>query len=161
MIALLLMHAVAGTGPHLDRIEVVSDDPGTFVYDELPMLRARPGATGLRALAQVQPVIGVGRFVTVGVSLTALTPAVELSDDQTGFGAVLAMPTRLGLPTGAIIAGSWRQGPLWLDVGLRAHTGASWLVPAGGDLRVGPTIGLGWVPAGQRPSSTSGPTNPP
>lgn len=161
MITLLLMQAVAGAGAHLDRIEVVSDDPGTFLSDELPMMRARPGATGLRALAQVQPVIGVGRFVTVGVSLTALTPAVELSDDQTGFGAILAVPTRLGLPTGALIAGSWRQGPLWLDVGLRAHNGASWLVPSGGDLRVGPTIGLGWIPARQRASPTGGATAPP
>lgn len=130
----------------LDRVEVVSDTPGTFVLDELPMLRARPGVTGLRALAQIEPVVKFPYGLTVGASLGNISVGVESPTESHGLGGLVAVPTRLGLPTGVVVAGCWRSGPVWLDVGLAAQSGATWAAPEWQDLRVRPVLGLGLVP---------------
>lgn len=164
MLALLVGAPSATAGVQLDRVEVVADDPGVFLTDELPLVAARPATTGLRLLAQVQPVVRLAPPLTLGVSLSALTPAVETPPGPTGFGGLVALPTRLGLPSGLVIAGTYRRGPLWVDLGLRASSGATWLHPRYGDLRVGPTLGIGWVPRGARagppPDAPSTPTAP-
>jgi len=158
MIGPLLIVATAGV--QLDRVEVLADDPGTLLVDELPLAAARPGVTSVRVLTQVQPVLGFGDHLTLGLSLSAITPGYELSSGDSGFGALVALPTRLGLPSGLLVAGTWRHGPLWVDAGLRATSGATWLVPRYGDLRVGPTIGVGWVPRGARRPSSAPHDNP-
>lgn len=152
MMSIALLTATVSAGVHLDRVELLADDPGTFVYDELPLLAARPGGTALRAAAQVQPVLGFGSGLTLGVSMAALTPGYELeaSGNSHGFGFLAAVPTRLGLPSGLVLAGTFRHGPLWVDLGVRATSGATWRTPRYGDLRVGPTLGVGWIPRGSR-----------
>ena len=145
MVALLLS-AVAIAAPQLDRVEVIADDPGHFVVDELPMIAARPGGTTLRFLTQVQPVMAFGEHFTLGASLSTWTPGWELQAAQRPFGFLVAMPTRLGLPSGLVAAGTLRHGALWADLGLTAQTGASWRHPSYRDLRIVPTVGLGWAP---------------
>jgi hypothetical protein len=141
-----LWMAATVAGVQLDRVEVLADDPGTLVSDELPLLLARPGGTGLRFLAQAQPVVRFGDHFTLGTSLVAITPGWEVRPSERRLGGLVAMPTRLGLPAGLVVAGTVRTGPLWLDLGLRASSGASWVAPKYGDLRVGPTLGVAWVP---------------
>ena len=127
----------------LDRVELLADDPGTFVSDELPLLAARPGTAGLHFVAQVQPVVRFDSGLTVGASLSAWTVGWETRPDARGLGGLVAVPTRLGMPAGLVVAGSWSRGLLWVDVGLRAASGASWVDPSWRDVRVGPTVGLG------------------
>ena len=146
----LWMAVGAVSAATLDRVEVLADDPGTYVFDELPLLVARPGVTGLRFIAQVQPVLRFESGVTLGASLSSLTVGWETRPDDRGIGGLVAMPTRLGLPSGLVLAGTWRRGPLWVDVGMRAASGASWVSPTWSDLRIGPTLGLGFVPASAR-----------
>jgi len=150
-----MMHAAlfsiaASSGLQLDRVEVIADDPGTYLTDEVPLLAARPGGTLLRGVAQVQPVLGWGEHFTLGLSLSSITPGLEVSTGTDGLGLLVAMPTRLGLPSGALIAATWRRGPLWADIGMRAASGATWHAPQYSDLRVAPTVGIGWVPGGAR-----------
>lgn len=147
MTGLWMMAVAVASAATLDRVELLSDDPGTFAFDELPMLAARPGATGLRFIAQVQPVLRFDSGVTVGASVSSLTVGWETRPDEKGLGGLVAVPTRLGLPAGLVLAGSWRWGPVWVDVGMRATSGATWVRPGWSDTRIGPTIGLGFVPA--------------
>lgn len=144
--------SVAFAGPvALDRVELLADDPGSFLVDDVPLVLARPGVVSLRALGQVQPVARVGeRGLTVGLSLSSLSVGWESTPDARGFGALVAIPTRLGLPVGAVVGGVYRRGPLWVDVGLAARTDATWARPAFSPVRVGPTVGVGWVPKGRR-----------
>lgn len=142
-----MLPVVATAAPHLERVEVLADDPAGFVVDELPMVAARPGGTALRFLAQVQPVVGFGEHFTLGASLTALTPGWEVTLDQRPIGLLVAVPTRLGLPTGLVTAATWQRGGLWVDLGVAVRSGASWRMPSYRDLRPGPAIGIGWTPA--------------
>lgn len=141
----------AAAGP-LARVEAVADDPGTFLVHELPLLAARPGATGLQFLAQVQPVWTAGP-VTVGTSIAAQTVQwePELSPLAGGvLGAVLGVQTRLGLPAGTLAAVAWQREGLWLDVGLSVRSDASWARPSWATWSATPVLGLGWVPPGSR-----------
>ncbi len=150
----LLLSAVALAAPQLQRVEIIADDPGDFVADELPMLAARPGGTTLRLLAQVQPVVAFGEHVTLGASLSSWTPGWEQQAADHPFGFLVAVPTRLGLPSGLVAAGTYQRGAFWADLGLAVQSGASWRRPTYGDLRVVPTVGLGWVPrSGPQPGS--------
>ena len=147
MVLLLAWAGIAFAGEvGLDRVELLSDASGTFLLDEVPMLRARPGVTGLRYLAQVEPVIDIYNGLTVGVSLGNITVGFESPADKHGLGGLVAVPTRLGLPTGVVVAGCWRRGPLWVDMGLSAQSGATWAAPEWQDLRVRPVVGVGVVP---------------
>ena len=150
MIGLWMISVATASTVTLDRVEGLADDPGTFLFDELPMLAARPGVTGLRFMAQVQPVLRFESGVTVGASLSALTVGWETRPDDKGLGGLVAVPTRLGLPAGLLLAGTWRRGPIWIDVGMRAASGATWVSPSWTDTRIGPTLGLGFVPASAR-----------
>ncbi|MBO84709.1 MAG: hypothetical protein CL927_05070 [Deltaproteobacteria bacterium] len=151
MVAVLLCVAATATATtHFERLELLSDDPGRFLSDELPMVAARPGNTALRFLAQVQPVVGFGTHFTLGTSLSAWTPGWETALGDRPIGVLVAVPTRLGLPTGLVTAATYTRGALWVDLGVAAQTGASWRRPAYRDLRVVPTLGLGWSPQPDR-----------
>ena len=150
MTVLLFWIAAACSAASLDRIEGLADDPGTFLTDEVPLLAARPGATSLRFIAQVQPVVRFDSGVTVGASLSALTVGWETRPDDKGLGGLVAVPTRLGLPSGLVLAATWRRGPVWCDLGMRATSGTTWASPGWSDTRIGPTLGLGYVPRSGR-----------
>lgn len=148
MIVLFAVVSTVAVAASLDRIEGLADDPGTFLVDELPLVAARPGVTSLRWLAQVQPVVRFESGITVGASLSALTVGWETSPDPRGVGALIAVPTRLGLPAGLLLAGTYRRRALWVDLGMRASSGATWKTPSWSDTRIGPTVGVGWIPGG-------------
>ncbi len=150
MIAWIAVASTVAAAAALDRVEGLADDPGTFLVEELPLAAARPGVTSLRWLSQVQPVVRFESGITVGASLSALTLGWETAPDPRGVGVLVAVPTRLGLPTGLVLAGTYRRGALWMDLGMRASSGATWKTRSWTDTQVGPAVGLGWVPGGQR-----------
>ncbi len=151
MIGLLAMVLCASAGP-LARVEIVADDPGTFLIHELPMIGARPGATLLHGLAQVQPVWKAGPL-TVGTSIAAITvqgelPLTTLADGE--LAGLAGIQTRLGLPVGTLLGLSWTRDALWLDLAASIRADASWARPEWSTWSALPTIGVGWVPGARK-----------
>ncbi len=146
VIAALGILALATAAPlALDRVELVAEEPGTWLLDDLPTVTSRPASTTLRWLEQVQPVLRLGDGpLRVGVSWTMqgvfyahTLGALELEG---------GVQTSLGLPVGAGVSaglplGSWRLG-----AGVGARCGASWADPRFTAWRVVPAVGLAWRP---------------
>jgi len=153
----------AAAGP-LVRVEALSDDAGDLLWTELPLLAARPGGVGLRALGQVQPVFALGP-VQLGASVLHQSVQLERSFAQPGgldLRWTVGLPTRLGLPVGAFgTLGITSPSGLWLGLGAAARSDAGWSRPDFTVWTLRPTAGLGWAPRGARPGAVSPPPPPP
>ena len=129
----------------LQRIDLLAEDPGTWLNDELPAVLAGPARPGLRLLEQVKFVWNtpVPRL-TIGTSLASQSVAY----DRPLFGLEnltvgLCLYTRLLLPRGVYADLAWHRGPLRLAVGLSALSNASWARPQWDWWRFLPVIGIG------------------
>ena len=154
LLALALASSPLQASPHggdplhaspLQRIDLLSEDPGTWLNDELPSVLAGPARPGLRLLEQVKFVwrTPVPRL-TIGTSLTSQSVAY----DRPLFGLEnltvgLCLYTRLLLPRGVYADLAWHRGPLRLAVGLSALSNASWARPQWDWWRFLPTVGIG------------------
>ena len=152
LLALALAASPALAGPDsaprdsaLRRIDLLSEDPGTWLNDELPSVLAGPARPRLRQHAQVKFVwrTPVPRL-TIGTSLTSQSVAY----DRPLFGLEnltvgLCLYTRLLLPRGVYADLAWHRGPLRLAVGLSALSNASWARPQWDWWRFLPTVGIG------------------
>jgi hypothetical protein len=136
-----------------ERVDVLSEDPGLWLYQEAPRLAVDPLTPTLRFLSQVKtvwstPVRGLG----FGVSLASqslvyeypLLPEARLS-------LSLGLQTRLLLPRGGTVGLAWRAGPLRLGVSLSVFSEASWARVDYRDWTVLPTLGVGFGPGPQEP----------
>lgn len=136
----------------LERVDVLSEDPGLWLHYEAGRLGVDPLTPTLRFLAQVKPVWSLPvKGLSVGTSLASQSlvyehPLVESARLSLSVG----VQTRLLLPRGVLVGLAWRAGPLRLGVSLSAFSEASW---ARVDYRywtVLPTVGVGFG-GGQAP----------
>ena len=144
---LWVLSGVSLAGPQLDRIELLADDPGTFLNWELPMLGARPGITLVRFAEQVQPVWHTPwDGWTVGTSLStqslgyaqALGPSAKL-------GWRAGLQTRLLLPSGVVSTLWWRGEHIELAGGISLISDASWRRPSWSSWQALPTASVSLV----------------
>ena len=83
MIALLCGLSIAAAGetswePGLARVEILSDDPGTWIHYELPLAHLRPSTAALRLVEQIQPVWRAPwTGITIGTSVAIQTVQLE------------------------------------------------------------------------------------
>ncbi|MCB9779374.1 MAG: hypothetical protein H6742_12480 [Alphaproteobacteria bacterium] len=152
MAALAALAALAPTaaqagGFGLDRLEILSEDSGAWLNYELPMVAARPAATGVRFLTQVQatwylPVDGL----VVGTSLESQSIALEKSFnvDLAGgdFGWYGGVHSRLFLPRGLMAGLDWRKDKLRLSAGASLTNASTWRRPSLRAWSVLPTLGV-------------------
>jgi hypothetical protein len=147
MLALVTAAVLAAepTGVSLERLDLLSEDPGQWLHQELPRLGADALTPTVRFLTQMKvvwstPVRGLGFGVSVGSqSLVYEYPLLPRANLALSVG----MQTRLLLPRGALLGVAWRTGPLRLGLSLSVFSEATWSRVDYSYWTVLPTLGLG------------------
>ena len=149
----LPLAALAAPGWRLDRVELLADETGRWLDEELPLAPWRPGVAAARLAEQL--------------TLTAATPAADLRLGLAlahqsaswepalggGWSAVAGVQGRLLLPAGVFGGLAWTRGPVRLGLGLALASEASWARPRWDGWALRPTVSAAWV---RRPRPGSG-----
>ncbi|WP_257455454.1 hypothetical protein [Archangium lipolyticum] len=135
----------------LDRVDVLSEDAGTFLHYDLPQAAAYAPITGARFVEQVKVVFTVpvgGLYAGVSIASQSLSYEGPLWRSQDGRGLfwTASVHTRLLMPYGAHAGVAWRYGILRVGVGASASSEATWARPEWTEWRVLPTLALGFGP---------------
>jgi hypothetical protein len=128
-----------------DRVDLLSEDPGTWLHYELPMLGAYPLAPALRFVEQVKVVFTLpvkGLYAGVSIGSQSLVYEYPLFADK-GLFLTGGLQTRLLFPRGVLVGVAWRAGIFRLGVSLSAFTSGSWQRPTDTAVLLLPTVGLG------------------
>lgn len=165
MLALITAGVLAAgpTGVRLERVDVLSEDPGSWLYEEAARLRVDPLTPTVRFLTQVKwvwstPVRGLDFGVSVGSqSLVYELPLVPRANLSLSVG----LQTRLLLPRGGLVGLAWRAGPVRLGLGLSVFSEATWSRVDYSHWAALPTVGLGFGRfAHPEPAEGDGPRPP-
>ncbi len=133
-----------------DRVDLVSEDPGTWVNYDLPLAPVYALPAGIRFVEQIKPVFTLpweGWYV--GASLASQSVAYERSllPSANLFWSA-GLHTRLLLPRGVHGGLAWRWGVMRLALGVSVTSEATWARPSWRQWSVLPTVGIGvGVPA--------------
>jgi hypothetical protein len=131
--------------PGLDRVEILSEDPGTWLHHELPLAHHRPATASLRLIEQVQPVWRTPwEGVTVGTSLAIQTVQLERplgTRHRLSWSA--GVQTKLLCPRGLVGGLHWELGRLHLVGGVSLSSMATWQNPHWSQWSLLPTAGIG------------------
>lgn len=152
----LLALSLAGSGQadaakfRLAWVDIISEDTGSWLNYDLPMLGATPGTVGMRFLYQVQPVWGLPiNNLYVGTSLQAQTLHYERTmkfDIGPGdVGWFAGAHTRLFMPSGAMAGLRWKTTRARLALGASAVSPSTWRRPGYKTWSVMPTLGFSIV----------------
>lgn len=127
------------------RVDLISEVPGSFVNYDIPMAAMNPVTTGLRWVEQIQvvvdlPVDGLSTGLSLGAqSLFYEQPLIEGAGLSWGLG----LQTDLLLPKGALADVSWRWKRLRLGLGGCVTSSATWAHPDWSVWQLLPTVGVG------------------
>lgn len=148
MLALVtaLVLAAEPAGVRLERVDVLSEDPGTWLYQEAPRLRVDVLTPAVRFVTQVKlvwstPVRGLGFGISVdSQSLVYEHPLLP----RANLALSLGLQTRLLLPRGALVGVAWRAGPVRLGLSLSVFSEATWSRVNYRSWTALPTLGVGF-----------------
>jgi hypothetical protein len=130
---------------HFERVDILSEDPGTWLVDDAPRVALSPRLTALRWLEQVKVSAAIPRAsLVIGVSASSQSLSLRrpLSHRVPLYGSV-GLTTALGLPRGGLLGAEYWRGPVRIGVGLHAHAGATWARPVWDSWRILPGVGIG------------------
>lgn len=139
--------AAAAPPVRLDRVELLAEDPGTWLNYEALQLPGYPVKGVLRFVTQVRPVLELPvEHLYVGLSLSSQSLVYERPfSPGLPFTWSAGVQTQLLLPRGALATVAWRHGPVRLSLGLSAVSGATWARPDWSEWDLLPTVGVGLV----------------
>jgi endonuclease/exonuclease/phosphatase family metal-dependent hydrolase len=111
----------------LERVDVLSEDPGLWLSQEAPRLGVDALTPAVRFLTQVKvvwstPVRGLG--FGVSVESQSLVYEYPLLREQ-NLALSMGLQTHLLLPRGALLGVAWRAGPVRLGLSLRVFSKAT------------------------------------
>lgn len=141
--AALLSLCMLGQNP-LDRVDLVSEDPGTWVNYDLPVVGANSTATVLRFVEQLKLVwrTPVERLF-VGTSIASQSLVYEHPLLEKSLFLSAGLQTKLLLPRGITAGLAWRAGYVRLGAGVSVLSSASWSNLNWTRWSVLPTVGVG------------------
>lgn len=150
LIAAMVLAAEPGaaaepTGVRWQRVDLLSEDPGLWLPQEAPRLRADALTPAVRFVTQIKvvwdlPVRGLG----FGVSLDSQSLVYEYPLlPQANLSLSVGLQTRLLLPRGGLVGVAWRGGPVRVGLSLSVFSEASWSRVDYGYWTALPTLGLG------------------
>lgn len=128
-----------------DRVDILSEDTGTFLHYEVPMASARADITAVRFLEQVKPVFTTpvkGLYLGASISSQSVVYEYPLLP-RYGLFATGGIQTRLLLPRGALAGVAWRWSWFRVGVSVSALSQASWMRPNWTHWDFLPTLGIG------------------
>jgi hypothetical protein len=145
--ALLLAASEPAETPsfRFDRVDLISEEPGTWLHYDVPLVGAYPLATLLRFVEQVKPVFQLpvkGLYVGTSISTQSLVYEGALME-QMGLSWTVGLQTRLLFPTGLHAGVAWRFSRLRVGLSLSAFTNGGWGRPDGFTVQFLPTLGVG------------------
>lgn len=144
-----LMLTTLAAGPtavvQFDRVDLISEDPGTFVNYELAGAPTYPTKAAIRFVTQIKPVVAIPRVpgLTVGVSLSSQSVVYERPFLVEGLHWTAGVQTALLMPRGALGGVAYRTGRWRFGVSASAISGSTWARPSYGQWTVLPTVGVG------------------
>jgi len=136
----------------LDRVDVLSEDKGTFLHYDVPMVGAYAPMTVLRFVEQVKVVVALpvdGLYAGASLASQSLSyegPLWRTGEDGRGLFWTASLHTRLLMPYGAHAGVAWRFGFMRLSLGASASSASTWVRPSWTEWHVLPTLGLGFGP---------------
>jgi hypothetical protein len=141
----LLPFLYAEAPVRLERVDLIAEDPGLWINDDIPALFKAPLDPALRFVGQMKVVWGLPvEGLTIGTSLQSQSRHYERT--IFGFQSITAgagLQTSLLLPRGLWVDAAWHRGPMRLALGLSVLSGASWTHLHWDQWRFLPTVGIG------------------
>lgn len=142
--------SLAAAPVRLDRVDVLSEDAGTFLNYDLALIPAYPVIGAARFVEQVKVVFALPAQLYAGVSIASQSLSFESplwrAKDGHGLFWTVSLHTRLLLPYGAHAGVDWRCGPVRLGLGASVSTEAAWARPAWSEWKVLPVLSVGFGP---------------
>ena len=139
-----LLFTAASAEVRLVRVEILSEDPGTWLHHELPMASSRPSTAAVRLLEQIQPVWqSPWPDILIGTSLTVQTVQLERDLGELPLSWSAGVQTALLCPRGVVGAIHWKKQKLHLSAGLSLSSMASWQHRRWNQWTLLPTAGIG------------------
>ena len=144
----LLASLLTAQAFQFERVDLISEDPGTYLVFE----RFRPGLPPARlrwlALAQVKGVVGLDRAGHWQVGLSAMSQSLVYERELMRFGPVhwnahMGVQTALLLPRGMLYGTSLQVGNLRVGAGASVLSGATWKHRRWTTWTVLPTVAVG------------------
>lgn len=126
-----------------DRVDILSEAPGTFLHYDVPVFGTDPTVKAVRFLEQVTVFLKMPvRGLSVGLSLG--TQSLWYEHRLTGglYGTA-ALQTRLLFPTGANVGLAYRMGILRIGASVSMTTSGSWAAPSVFVPALLPVLGIG------------------
>ncbi len=128
-----------------DRVDIVSEDTGTWLNYELPMATVTPATSVVRFVEQVKPVWTTPvPGLTIGTSNASQSVGYERALlERYGLSWSVGLHTKLLLPRGVFAGVAWRWWRLRVAVGASLTSSASWARLDWTNWTLVPTLGLG------------------
>ena len=144
----LLLSGVMASDFNFERIDIIAEDPGTWINYEVGSLPGYPTKGLVRWLTQIKPVVQTPvANLYIGLSLRSQSITYEVPiHEKLPLTASISLQTQLLLPKGANAGFAWKRGHWRLATGISTVSEASWKRPAYASWVVLPTIGFGFGP---------------
>ena len=152
LIALALLGGALEIEPErgfgFDRVDLIAEDPGTWINYDLHYSGIFPTSTAVRFVTQVKvswrtPVRGL----YLGTSLSSISATLEaplLLTERHGLFWTAGLQTRLFVPKGVTAGLAYRVGPVRVGAGVSVLSTASWSHLRWTQWSVLPTVGIGF-----------------
>ena len=149
MMMLLSAMALAASPVKLDRVDLIAEDPGTFLNYELPAAGTYPTKAAVRFVTQVKPVLEMpslpGWHLGLSIASQSLVYEKPLSVPNLYFSG--GIQSSLFLPRGVLAGVAYRPGRWRIGLSCSAVSGATWTRFGGyGQWTVLPALGVGVGP---------------
>jgi len=147
MSAVMILVAVQAGGFGVERVDLVSEDTGTWLNYDLPDGLTYPTGFALRFVEQVKVVWKTpwpGFSIGTSIASQSIVYEKPLMPEYQLFWSG-GIQTVLLLPRGVLLGVAWRPGMFRLGFGLSMVSSATWRRPAWNSWTVLPTVGLGIV----------------
>lgn len=126
-----------------DRVDLLSESPGTWLTQEAPRLTAIPGTVAVRWVEQVAPVVQIG-VVEVSASVAGQSVGIAVPLDPVRPAWFDAGVVARGLlPVGGRVGVAWGAGPVRLGLSAVALADATWVRPDYAHWSLVPAVGVG------------------
>ncbi|MDD9935791.1 MAG: hypothetical protein OXT09_19425 [Myxococcales bacterium] len=142
---LVMQAALTSPGFAFDRVDIVSEEPGTWLSYDLPLLDVAPATTGVRFVEQVKPVFTLPvEHLYLGTSIASQSLVYEAPVlAREGLSWSAGLHTRLLLPRGIFAGVALRRWHLRLALGVSALSATAWAQPDWTYWSLLPTVGVG------------------
>ena len=143
----VLLCAAAGAAPvGLDRVDLISEDPGTWLHYDLPMAPYNVLGVTVGFVQQLKMVLRLGvldESLHLGFSMVSQSIVLERPLPLPNLYWSGGVQTSLLLPRGLLAGVAWRPGRIRIGAGVSLLSSATWRRPDWTSWHVLPTVGFG------------------